>query len=135
MVREMEVKLKEENINKRELTEITEELLERTSFIKNSYKKSMTAGKEGIIEGVVIFEEVVKEINPDTCSMAIVEVIENKVMAYLHSRRRIIDVNIDSGLYACFMMLETYVKICLGNVNETFDVNTDSPMVRLRVLD
>lgn len=135
MVREMEVKLKEENINKRELTEITEELLERTSFIKNSYKKSMMVGKEGIIEGVVIFEEVVKEINPDTCSMAIVEVIENKVMAYLHSRRRIIDMNIDSGLYACFMMLETYVKICLGNVNETIDVNTDSPMVRLRVLD
>ena len=99
MVREMEVKLKEENINKRELTEITENLLERTSFIKNSYKESMTVGKEGIIEGVVIFEEVVKEINPDTCSMAIVEVIENKVMAYLHSRSRVIDMNIDSGLY------------------------------------
>ena len=131
----MEVKLKEENINKRELTEITENLLERTSFIKNSYKKSMTVGKEGIIEGVVIFEEVVKEINPDTCSMAIVEVIENKVMAYLHSRSRVIDMNIDSGLYVCFMMLETYVKICLGNVIETFDVNTDSSMVRLRVLD
>ena len=50
--------------NKKELNTITLELLDRTNELKNSIMNSMVIGDSSIIEGIIIFEEVLMMINP-----------------------------------------------------------------------
>lgn len=135
----MEVKLNNEvnmtvdgEVNLVKLTDITLELLDRTLAIKDNYKKSMVVGKDGIILGVIIFEEIIKEINPSEISDGLLDVVRNKIEAYMNSRGYFIDRDINAGLYASLMMMSVYININMMNVDNVFGISNDKNKVRLR---
>ena len=62
--------------NKKELNTITLELLDRTNELKNSIMNSMVIGDSSIIEGIIIFEEVLMMINPTDINEEITQQIQ-----------------------------------------------------------
>lgn len=139
MVEKMEVKLNNEvnmtvdgEVNLVKLTDITLELLDRALAIKDNYKKSMVVGKDGIILGVIIFEEIIKEINPSEISDGLLDAVRNKIEAYMNSKGYFIDRDINAGLYASLMMMSVYIDINMMNVDNVFSISNDKNKVRLR---
>ena len=139
MVEKMEVKLNNEvnmtvdgEVNLVKLTDITLELLDRALAIKDNYKKSMVVGKDGIILGVIIFEEIIKEINPSEISDGLLDVVRNKIEAYMNSKGYFIDRDINAGLYASLMMMSVYININMMNVDNVFGISNNKNKVRLR---
>lgn len=135
----MEVKVNNNN-NKtnesvKELSDITLELLDRTIAIKNNYKKSLTVGKDGIIYGVIIFEEVIKEINPNEISYGLIDVVKNKIEAYFNFMDYKINEDINAGIYACLVMMGVYITIRMKDVENVFNSEKNNRIVRLRTLD
>lgn len=135
----MEVKLNNEvnmtvdgEVNLVKLTDITLELLDRALAIKDNYKKSMVVGKDGIILGVIIFEEIIKEINPSEISDGLLDVVRNKIEAYMNSKGYFIDRDINAGLYASLMMMSVYININMMNVDNVFGISNNKNKVRLR---
>ena len=72
----------------KELTQVTNELLERTNILKENGKKSMMVGEVNVLRGIVIFEVILKEINPEVVDEAEVNIIENYVKESEHGISR-----------------------------------------------
>ena len=96
-----------------ELTNVTNELLERTNILKVNGKKSMMKGEVNVLRGIVIFEVILKEINPEVVDEAEVNVIENYVNIYMTKKEeqtQTVNNYVHYGINLCFSMLENYIK-------------------------
>ena len=99
--------------NTEELSQVTEEILALTDNLKQKTKDSMTLGERKIIEGITIFEEVVKELNPDTIDDGIISMIISYVNIILFRREekaQHVDNRVHYGVEQCYMILDIYGK-------------------------
>ena len=97
----------------KELTQVTNELLERTNILKENGKKSMMVGEVNVLRGIVIFEVILKEINPEVVDEAEVNIIENYVNMYINKKEeqtQKVNNYVHYGINLCFLMLENYIK-------------------------
>ena len=97
----------------KELTDVTKELLERTSIIKNSIMKSMIVGECNILKGVIIFEAVLKEINPVVINENEINKIDNTIKIFLIKKEESeqkVNKYIHHGIDRCIIMLDMYYK-------------------------
>lgn len=100
-------------LKKEELTGVTKDLIERANIIKDNVKKSMMVGEVNIIKGIVIFEAMVKEINPSVINDDTVNEINNYVAVYLRKKEekeQKVNNYIHHGINQCLMMLDLYNK-------------------------
>ena len=63
----------------KELTQVTNELLERTNILRENGKKSMMKGEVNVLRGIIIFEVILKEINPEVMDDAEINVVKNYI--------------------------------------------------------
>lgn len=100
-------------LKKEELTGVTKDLIERANIIKDSVKKSMMIGEVNIINGIVIFETIVKEINPSVINDDTVNEINNYIALYLRQKEEKeekVNNYIHHGVNQCLTMLDLYNK-------------------------
>ena len=98
---------------KEELSETTYEILSLTDNLKKRTKESMVIGESFILRGVTIFEEIIKEINPDKMDDGIVSMIVSYVSIYVfrqEERNQKINHYVQYGINQCFMMLDLHNK-------------------------
>ena len=98
----------------KELTNVTKELLERTEELKENIKNSMMSGEFNIIRGVIIFEIILKEFNPNVVDEDEILRIENYVRNYVRKKEedmQKINPYVHYGVNRCFLMLESYNDI------------------------
>ena len=101
--------LKEEE----ELTEVTKDLIERTNVIKENVKKSMVVGEVNILKGIIIFEVVLKKVNPSIINDNVVSEISNYIVLYLRQKEEKeekVNNYIHHGVNQCLTMLDLYNK-------------------------
>ena len=101
--------LKEEE----ELTEVTKDLIERTNVIKENVKKSMIVGEVNILKGIIIFEVVLKKVNPSIINDNVVSEISNYIALYLRQKEEKeekVNNYIHHGVNQCLTMLDLYNK-------------------------
>ena len=105
-----------------ELTLVTNELLERTSNLKERTMESMVVGDTYVVRGITIFEEKLKEINPDKIDEEMIQYIDaiiNEYVMPLSSRHSNL---IRYGISLSMMILYNYEKgyILQKKVNNGF---------------
>ena len=104
------------NINedgKRELSDVTLEILNLTNNLKEKTKNSMMIGEANIIRGIVAFEETVKEINPEELNDDAIYMIMSCIRVVLfkeEERKQHVDNYVHYGVNSCFMALDIYNK-------------------------
>ena len=94
--------------NKKELNTITLELLDRTNELKNSIMNSMVIGDSSIIEGIIIFEEVLMMINPTDINEEITQQIQKNIEKELIKNRgnfKLINKYVRNGVEYCYSIL------------------------------
>ena len=99
--------------NKKELNTITLELLDRTNELKNSIMNSMVIGDSSIIEGIVIFEEVLMMINPTDINEEITQQIQKNIEKELIKNRgnfKLINKYVRNGVEYCYSILYYFEK-------------------------
>ena len=69
-----------------ELNEVTKELLKRITDLKRNIKESMMHGEVNILKGIVIFEVILKELNPSIIDGESVGKIEEYTRKYLSKK-------------------------------------------------
>ena len=103
-----------ENVdNKKELNTITLELLDRTNELKNSIMNSMVIGDSSIIEGIIIFEEVLMMINPTDINEEITQQIQKNIEKELIKNRgnfTLINKYVRNGVEYCYSILYYFEK-------------------------
>ena len=92
--------------NKKELNTITLELLDRTNELKNSIMNSMVIGDSSIIEGIIIFEEVLMMINPTDINEEITQQIQKNIEKELNNMNN----NIYNKNRGNFKLINKYVR-------------------------
>ena len=98
----------------KELNEVTKELLSRMEILKNDIKNSMIRGEFNIIKGIIIFEAVIKELNPEVINEEEVNKIENFTKRYLiekEEKMQKVNPYVHYGINRCFMILESYNRL------------------------
>ena len=98
----------------KELTNVTKELLKRIEQLKKNIKNSMMSGEVNILKGIVIFEVILKEINPSVIDENEALLIEDYVNKYLIKKEdamQRVNSYIRYGINRCFLVLESYNKI------------------------
>lgn len=104
-----------------ELTELTQELLIRTKMIRDSVKKSMVVGEFDILRGIIIFEVVLKELNPSKMDDNEITRITNFINVYLRNkeeREQKVNKYIHHGVSQCLVMLDGYNKAIKRKTHE-----------------
>ena len=99
--------------NKKELNTITLELLDRTNELKNSIMNSMVIGDSSIIEGIIIFEEVLMMINPTDINEEITQQIQKNIEKELIKNRgnfKLINKYVRNGVEYCYSILYYFEK-------------------------
>lgn len=99
--------------NKKELNTITLELLDRTNELKNSIMNSMVIGDSSIIEGIIIFEEVLMMINPTDINEEITQQIQKNIEKELIKNRgnfKLINKYVRNGVECCYLILYYFEK-------------------------
>ena len=99
--------------NKKELNTITLELLDRTNELKNSIMNSMVIGDSSIIEGIIIFEEVLMMINPTYINEEITQQIQKNIEKELIKNRgnfKLINKYVRNGVEYCYSILYYFEK-------------------------
>ena len=99
--------------NKKELNTITLELLDRTNELKNSIMNSMVIGDSSIIEGIIIFEEVLMMINPTDINEEITQQIQKNIEKELIKNRgnfKLINKYVRNGVEYCYLILYYFEK-------------------------
>lgn len=99
--------------NKKELNTITLELLDRTNELKNSIMNSMVIGDSSIIEGIIIFEEVLMMINPTDINEEITQQIQKNNEKELIKNRgnfKLINKYVRNGVEYCYSILYYFEK-------------------------
>ncbi len=102
-------------------SKVTNELLERTGYLKNSIKSSFIKGDKNILEGIEIFETILKEINPDIIDDDMQVCIENTInllMTDINDITQTINPDINYGIKCCYMILEGYNKASLRRLKK-----------------
>ncbi len=97
----------------KELTEITKELLSRINNLKENTKKSMIVGEVNIIKGIIIFETILKEINPSVLNDEKMNMILKTVYDYITKKEEMtqtVNHRIHEGLALCSIILDSYNK-------------------------
>ena len=97
----------------KELTEVTKELLKRTKELKENTKKSMIIGEVNIIRGIIIFETIIKEINPHTLDEEEINIINRFVDTYMLNKEEVtqsVNHRIHQGITLCYLILYSYNK-------------------------
>jgi len=100
----------EQNI---EYSNITSDLLNRIGLLKNGINNSMVCGDTFIIEGIELFETVIKKLNIDTINDETVVFIEKSVdslMTNIQERRQTISGYMQYGINCCYTVLEGYLR-------------------------
>ena len=93
-----------------ELTLVTKELLLRTENLKKCTMDSMVIGDNHIVRGIVIFEETLKEINPEEITDEVVSYMEKVLTQYVLSRSGRNTNFIRYGIFLSTMILDNYQK-------------------------
>ena len=96
-----------------ELTELTKELLRKTNTIKDNIKKSMIVGEFSMLKGIMIFEVVLKEINPVCINDDEIAKITNYIELYLRKKEedeKKVNNYLHHGINQCLIMLNLYNK-------------------------
>ena len=104
-----------------ELTEVTNELLNQTNIIKENIKKSMVVGEVNILKGVIIFEVILKEVNPVVINDEEVNRIINIINMYLNTKEekeQKVNNYVHHGINKCIIMLDMYNKNIKRKVNK-----------------
>ena len=102
----------------KELTQVTNELLERTNILKENGKKAMMRGEVNVLRGITIFEIILKGINPEIIDEAELRYIENYVSVYMNVKEeqtQTVNNYVHYGINLCFTMLENYLKEKTGS--------------------
>ena len=97
--------------DKKELSEVTQELLKKIAILKKNIKKSMIRGEVSILKGIIIFEAMLIELNPNILDGDEITRIENSTRRYLiekEEQTQHVDNYIHYGVNRCFLILETY---------------------------
>lgn len=97
----------------KELTEVTKEILERTENLKEHTKKSMVKGEVNIIRGIIIFETIIKEINPINIDEETIVKTYKYVDAYMLQKEdftQSVNHYIHHGITLCYFILDLYLK-------------------------
>ncbi len=95
----------------KELTELTKSILERIEELKINIKNSMMSGEINILRGIIIFEVILKELNPDVLDDNEITKIEDYVRKYLNKKEydmQKINSYVHYGVNRCFLVLETF---------------------------
>ena len=95
------------------LTEITKEILNRTNELKESTKKSMIVGEINIIRGIIVFETIVKKINPSKIDEEEIDKIRQFIDMYMINKEELtqsVNHYMKQGIMLCNLILYSYNK-------------------------
>ena len=95
----------------KEMTIVTEKLLVETEKLKKSIKDSMMVGELAIIKGIIFFEVIVKEINPEILDESEISKIKNYTLKVLRNKEeemQKVNNHMHYGVNRCFLMLDGY---------------------------
>ena len=90
-----------------ELNGATEEILLRTSYLKECIKKANTVGEDYILKGIICFEEVLKSINPSEINDSVI----NNIIMYINDileEREIFNRYYRLGINRCYFIIYDY---------------------------
>jgi len=96
-----------------ELNQVTIEILGLLDNLKKRTKESMVVGEMSIIKGITLFEEVIKELNPDKIDDNVVSIIVSYVSIILfkeEEKRQHVDSKVHYGVQQCYMVIDMYNK-------------------------
>ena len=99
--------------NQEELNGVTIEVLELIDNLKKKTRESMVIGEASIIRGITLFEEVIKELNPDKIDDNIISMIISYVNIILfkqEEKRQHVDAGVRYGVNECYMLIDMYNK-------------------------
>lgn len=99
--------------NAEELSQVTKDILGLTNNLKKRTKESMVVGEKSIIKGITLFEEVIKEINPDVIDDGIISMIISYVSIVLfrkEEKEQRVDNSVHFGIQQCYMVIDMYNK-------------------------
>ena len=90
------------------LSIVTGEMLDRTDYLKKCVKESMSIGYVYIIKGIIIFEEVLKNINPFEMSDNVIDTIQMRINDILEKRELIFNHYCLLGIKRCYFIAYDY---------------------------
>ncbi len=96
-----------------ELNQVTIEVLELVDNLKKRIKESMMVGERSILKGVTLFEEVIKELNPNEINDNVISIIVSYVSIILfkqEEKKQRVDNMVHYGIQQCYMMIDIYNK-------------------------
>ena len=96
-----------------ELTEITKEILSRADELITGAKNSMSKGEKGIINGICIFKDTIKGLNPSSLDIEEVARIQRTVDTLIINREELtqhVDNYIHIGIQLCYWKLDKYLN-------------------------
>ena len=99
--------------NQEEFNQVTIEVLELIDNLKQKTKKSMVIGETSIIKGITIFEEVIKELDPEKIDDSVISMIISYVNIILfkqEEKRQHVDAGVRYGVNQCYMLIDMYNK-------------------------
>ena len=95
------------------LNDATIEILNLTDNLKKKTKGAMMIGEVNILRGIVIFEEVLKGLNPDIIDDEAIYMIESCVNIVLfkeEEKSQHVNNHVHYGVNACYSVIDMYNK-------------------------
>ena len=95
----------------KQLTVVTEQLLIETEKLKKSIKESMMVGELAIIKGIIFFEVIVREVNPQELSEEEINKLKTYTLRVLKNKEeemQKVSNHMHYGVNRCFLMLDGY---------------------------
>jgi len=94
-----------------ELTKLTSDLILETEKLKKSIREEMMVGEKEILKGIVFFEEVIKEMNPNRLDDEVVYKIRaytTHTLSVMEEKMQKVNNHMHLGIVKCFWMLDGY---------------------------
>lgn len=101
------------NENQVEYTDTTLEILDLTNNLKQKVKNGMMIGERHILRGIIIFEEVIKELNIDIINddaLSMIEACANIVLFKEEERQQHVNNYTHYGISLCNSATSMYLK-------------------------
>ena len=96
-----------------ELSSVTFEILSLTNNLKEKTKKNMMVGERYILDGIIIFEEIVKKLNPETMNDEVLNMIYtcvNIVLFRKEEQYQHVNNYVHYGINSCYSIIDMYNK-------------------------